>query len=80
VLTTLFQFFSEDCAVASVLNLLNIYLDKDLQMFGSTDLHGDGEFNSDVGSNGSVEDVIVKVMFSKTSFESPNHMKIVFHY
>jgi hypothetical protein len=60
----LFQFFSEDGAVASMLNLLSIYLDKDLQMLGSAE--SQGELNSDAGSNGSVEDVIVKVMCSKT--------------
>jgi hypothetical protein len=60
----LFQFFNEDGAVASMLNLLSIYLDKDLQMVGSTESHG--EFNSDAGSSGSVEDVMVKVMCSKT--------------
>jgi hypothetical protein len=54
------QFFYEDGAVASMLNLLTIYMDKDLQMLGSTDHHS--EFNSDAGSNGSVEDVIIKVL------------------
>jgi hypothetical protein len=57
--TLVFQFFSEDGAVASILNLLSIYLDKDLQMLGSTESHA--ELNSDAGSNGSVEDVLVKV-------------------
>jgi hypothetical protein len=54
------QFFNEDGAVASMLNLLAIYMDKDLKMLGSTDHHS--EFNSDAGSSGSVEDVIIKVM------------------
>jgi hypothetical protein len=55
-----FQFFSEDGAVASLLNLLVIYLDKDLQMLGSAETHN--ELNSDAGSSGSVEDVIIKVL------------------
>ncbi|PNF40949.1 hypothetical protein B7P43_G08853 [Cryptotermes secundus] len=54
------KFFNEDGAVASMLNLLSIYLDKDLQMLGSTDSHS--ELNSDAGSSGSVEDVMVKMV------------------
>jgi hypothetical protein len=56
----LLQFFNEDGAVASMLNLLTIYMDKDRQMLGCTDHHS--EFKSDAGSNGSVEDVIIKVL------------------
>jgi hypothetical protein len=63
LLTILFQFFNEDGAVASMLNLLSIYLEKDLQMLGSAESHG--VLNSDAGSSGSVEDVMVKVMCSR---------------
>ncbi|XP_021923025.1 armadillo repeat-containing protein 2 isoform X2 [Zootermopsis nevadensis] len=54
------KFFNEDGAVASMLNLLAIYMDKDHKMLGSTNHHS--EFNSDAGSNGSVEDVIIKLI------------------
>ncbi|KAJ4439022.1 hypothetical protein ANN_14978 [Periplaneta americana] len=54
------KFFNEDGAVAAMLNLLTIYLDKDLQMLGSAESHS--EISSDAGSSGSVEDVIVKII------------------
>jgi len=56
----LIQFFNEDGAVASLLHLLSIYLEKDLQILGTVESYS--ELNSDAGSNGSVEDVIVKVL------------------
>ena len=43
-----------------MLNLLAIYLDKDLQMLGSKQPNSELA-NSDAGSNGSIEDVMVKV-------------------
>jgi uncharacterized protein (DUF1919 family) len=54
------QFFNEDGAVASMLHLLTIYLEKDLQMLETAESYS--KLNSDAGSNGSVEDVIVKVL------------------
>jgi len=57
------QFFSEDGAVASLLHLLSIYLEKDLQILGTVESYS--ELNSDAGSSGSVEDVIVKVPYQQ---------------
>ncbi|KAJ9581373.1 hypothetical protein L9F63_023449 [Diploptera punctata] len=55
------KFFNEDGAVNSMLNLLDIYLDKDLHMLGSSEANSELT-NSDAGSNGSVEDVMVKMI------------------
>ncbi|PSN42597.1 hypothetical protein C0J52_08697 [Blattella germanica] len=55
------KFFNEEGAVTSMLNLLAIYLDKDLHMLGSTESHNELA-HSDAGSSGSVEDVIVKMI------------------
>nr|CAD7426048.1 unnamed protein product [Timema monikensis] len=52
------KFFVEEGAIKSMLNLLTIYLERDLQMVRTTEKIS----SSDAGSNGSVEDVIIKII------------------
>ncbi|GLH08473.1 Uncharacterized protein GBIM_13701, partial [Gryllus bimaculatus] len=53
------KLYEEEGAVSSMLNLLSIYLEKDQQM---QDLETHNHLiSSDAGSNGSIEDVIVKI-------------------
>nr|CAD7573709.1 unnamed protein product [Timema californicum] len=52
------KFFVEEGAIKSMLNLLTIYLERDLQMVRTAEKIS----SSDAGSNGSVEDVIIKII------------------
>ncbi|CAG2065300.1 unnamed protein product, partial [Timema podura] len=52
------KFFVEEGAIKSMLNLLTIYLERDLEMVRTTEKIS----SSDAGSNGSVEDVIIKII------------------